>query len=439
MEVAVEKLPKSQVKLRIELTAEEVRPYLERAAKTLSQEQPPKGFRPGTAPLSVMRGAVGDRAIVERTLKELVPRTYVEAVAERSDFETIGAPKVAVERAALDAPWAYCAEVAVLPDVRLGEYQGIRGTRRAVAVEEAEVNRELETLRKMRASFLSVARPARTGDLVNIDITATADGAPLDPGPQTNQPFLLGEGNLVKGFEERLVGMREGDEGRFAVPFPENHHRAELRGRRVEFHVRMRAIQRRILPALDDRFAQGLGKFATLAELKQQLKANVRSEREDREQQRYQQELLDQVMEGSTYGEFPSELLERELDLMLGELQEGVAAMRLPFDTYLAQVKKTRAELRDGLRPQALRRIRAGLTLRALSRREGVSAKPEEVEEEVNGALKAFPNAEEARERVDLDALRDMAAAAVRNRKVFALLEAIAAANGSAEPATKSV
>lgn len=431
MKVAVEKLPKSHVKLRVELTAEEVRPYLERAAKALSEEQTPKGFRPGTAPFDVMRSAVGDQAIVEQALKDLVPKTYVEAVTEREDFETIGAPKVEVERVALDAPWLYTAQVAVLPEVRLGEYRNIHGARRAITMDAGEIDRELETLRKMRASFLSVARAAQKGDLVNVDITATADGAPLEPGPQTNQPFLLGEGNLIPGFEEHLVGMKEGEESRFTVTFPESHHRAELRGRRVDFHVRVRVIQQRILPALDDTFAQRLGKFSTLAELTHQLEANLRSEKEEREQQRFHQELLDQVIGATSFGDIPDELLERELDVMLTELQEGVAAMGLPFETYLAQVKKSRAELREGLRPQALRRIRAGLTLRALGKHERVDVTAAEVEEEVNSTLRAFPSPDEARKRVDLEALQDMAAAAVRNRKVFALLEGVAKTNGA--------
>lgn len=431
MQVSVEKLPESRVQFRVEVPPDEVRPFLESAAKELSKEHPAKGFRPGAVPLEVMRGVVGDERIAERALKALVPKTYVEALLEREDIEAIGPPEVAAERIAFGETWVYRATVAVLPTVTLGDYRGLTVPRRTVRVEAAEVERELETLRKMRASYLTVPRPAQQGDRVEVDIVGTLDRVPLESGNQRRQPLLLGEHRLVPGFEENLVGMKEGETKTFSVRFPENHH-AGLQGKTVEFTVTMGTVQQQVLPARDDAFAHGLGNFRDLADLQEKLNANIREEKERRERERFQQALLERVIAGATFGTFPEALVSRELDLMLSELKEGTAGMGLTFDAYLAQIKKTREDVRTGMRDQALRRIRAGLVLRVLAKVEGISSTEEEVESEVNEALKQFQGtAEEAAGQLDMDGLRALAAGTVRNRKVFEFLEAMARNSGT--------
>lgn len=426
MNVSIEKLPKSRVQVRIEVPVDEVRPFLEAAARGLSKEHAPKGFRPGAAPLEIMRNVVGDEKIAERALKTLVPRTFVDALLDRDDIEAIGSPEVEVETVAFDAPWVYRATVAALPEVRLGEYKSIRAQPKAVTVEPGEVDRELEELRKLRATYLAMPRGAITGDRVEVDIAATADRAPLAVGPERRQTLLLGDSHLVPGFEEQLLGMKEGETKTFSLPFPENHHRADLRGRTVEFSVTLRGVQQQILPELTDHFAQGLGKFTNLEDLRTKLGAHLREERAARERERFHAALLDAVVAQTTFGEFPDVLLERELATMLTELKDGVAAMGLKFSDYCAQIKKTEAELREGLKPQGLRRIRAGLALRAVAKAEGLAATEEEIVAEVNEALKALAHPAGAERQLDSETLKDAAAGAIRNRKVFAFLETLA-------------
>lgn len=426
MNVTIEKAPNSQVQLRVEVPAADVRPFLERAARELSKDHAPKGFRAGSVPFDVMRNSVGDQALTERALKEFVPRTYVEALLDREELEAIGQPEVVVETIGFDVPWVYTATVAVLPEVQLGEYRKVRGERRAVAVEEADVQREMERLQKMRASYLTVPRGAQKGDRVEVTVNATVDGTPLNVGPAEKHPLILGESHLMPGFEEQLLGAREGETKTFALPFPDNHHQEHLRGKTAAFTVTIGTIQQRVLPVPDDTFARGLGKFASLQELKDQLTKGLREEKEHREQERYQQELLRDVIVQTTFGEFPEVLVDRELDTMLAELKEGVADLGLSFEMYLSQLKKSPQELREQWKPQALTRIRAGLALRAIAKAEKITATDAEIQEEMNGVLKHFANIEEAEKRLDLDALRDLAAGTVRNRKVFAFLENLA-------------
>ena len=429
MNVSIEKLPKSRCLVRIEVPADDVRPFLEAAARDLSKEHTPKGFRPGAAPFGIMRNVVGDATIVERALKTFVPRTFVDALLDRDDIEAIGSPEVEVEAVAFDAPWAYRATIAVLPEVRLGEYKGIRAEQKTVTVEPGEIDRELEELRKLRATYLTVPRAAAKGDRVEVDVIATVDRVPLETGPERRQSMLLGDGNLVPGFEEQLSGMKEGQTKSFSLPFPQNHHRADLRGRTAEFTVTLHTVQQQILPELSDHFAQGLGKFLNLEDLKSKLAAHLREEREAKEHERFHQELLNAVVERTTYGEFPDILVERELETMLTELKEGVAEMGLTFADYCMQIKKTEAEFREGLKPQGLRRIQAGLALRTIAKAEKLTATDAEITEEVNTTVKLFPNPQEAQRKLDLDVLKDAASGAIRNRKVFQFLESLASGN----------
>ncbi|TSC72101.1 MAG: trigger factor [Parcubacteria group bacterium Gr01-1014_38] len=426
MKVAVEKAPKSRVQLRVEVPPDEVQPFLERAARELSKEHAPKGFRPGAVPFEVMRSAVGDQALVERALKEFVPRTYVQVLLDHEDLEAVGQPEVKVEAVALETPWVYLATVAVIPEVQLGTYQSIRAERRAVTVDDAEVQRELERLRKLRASYLTVPRGAQNGDRVDVTVSATVEQTPLDIGSPEKHPLILGESHFVPGFEQHLLGMREGEQKTFSLAFPENHHQSQLCGKTVEFTVTMGTVQQRVLPALDDAFARGLGKFSGLQQLTEQFTKNLREEKEAREQDRFQQDLLREVVAQATYGEFPDVLVERELDTMLAELKEGIADLGLSFEVYLSQLRKSPAELKVQWQPQALTRLRAGLALRAIAKAEKIAATDAEIQEEINGVLKQFPNLEEAKKRLDLDALSDLAAGTVRNRKVFTFLEGLA-------------
>jgi trigger factor len=426
MDVSVEKLPKSLVKLTVELDVDEVQPYLDAAAHDLSKEHPVKGFRPGSVPFEAMRSVVGDQTLAEKALQQIVPKTYVQTLMEREDIEAIGRPEVMARNVALGQPWKYEATVAVLPEVHLGGYQNIRGEKRELVVESQDVERELETLQKMRASYLTVPRPAQKGDRADVDIQATVENVPLEQGSATNQPILLGDGHLVPGFEEQILGMCGCETKTFTIAFPQHHHQPNLRGRTVQFTVTVNVVQQRILPTVDDTFAQGVGKFSGLQDLREKLTANIRVEKEEKEHQRLQVDLLNQVVKTTTFGEFPDILVEGEVDKMLSELQEGLGATGLSLDEYLQQIHKTADEVRAGFRPQALDRIRAGLTLRAIAKAEHVEVSDEEVTEEIQKVLQQFPDVEEAKKRVDLEELTGMATGTIRNRKAFALLEKFA-------------
>lgn len=423
MKTTKEQLDKSRVKLTIDLEQKEVRPFLEAAAKELSEKHPVKGFRPGTVPLKVMRSAVGDERIIETALQKLVPKTYVDAILEDETLEAIGQPEISAKKVGIDEDWQYEAIVATLPEISLGSYKEVAEKRVKQEISDEEVSTELEELRKMRASYITVPRAAQKGDKIELDVQIFSGNVPLEQGSSRKQTIVLGDGQLLPDFESQITGTKEGDAKKFPITFPADHIQKDLQGKTVDFSIKILNIQQQILPELNDSFAQGLGKFSTLEELKGKLKENMLQEKEQKEKERIQQSLLNQVIKKTTFGEIPEILIKGETDKMVSELERGMTSMGLTMEQYLQQLKKTPEQLREGLNGQAIERIKAGLTLRAIGKKENIRVEDAEVEKEINQVLKHFPDTENAKKKIDLDALADVTLSSIKNRKVFDLLE----------------
>jgi len=423
MKVTKEKLPKSKIKLIIEVEPDEVQPFLETAAKEESKKHPVKGFRPGQVPFDVMRSAIGDHHLIETALQKLVPKTYVDALLDDKEVEAIGRPEIEAKEAEIGKNWVYEATVTILPETKLGDYKTIKEEKKKIAVEQKEVDAELEELRKMRASYVAVQRPAQKGDHLEVDINVSADNVPLEDGNARKQSIVLGDSHLFPEFETKIVGAKEGETREFPIKFPADHHQKDLQNKAVDFKVKILTVQEQILPELNDVFAQGMGKFANLEELKTKIKENLALEKESKERQRVQQALLEQVVGKTTFLEIPDLLVESEIDKMVAELEEGIVQMGLTMEQYLTQIKKTREQMREGLTEQAHKRIKSGLTLREIAKVEKIEVSDDEVQKEVTKFLQRFPSAEEAKKQVDLEALTDITVGTLRNKKVFEILE----------------
>ncbi|MDO8512863.1 MAG: trigger factor [bacterium] len=426
MKVTKEKLPKSKIKLIIEIEPDEVQPFLDVAAKEESKKHPVKGFRPGQVPFDVMRSAIGDHHLVETALQKLVPKTYVDALLEDKEIEAIGRPEIEAKEVEIGKNWVYEATVSMLPDIKLGEYKSVKETKKQMTVEDKEVDTEIEELRKMRASYVTVQRVAEKGDRVDIDINVSADGVPLEDGNARKQSVILGDSHLFPEFEVQIIGAKEGETKEFPIKFPADHPQKDLQNKTVDFKIKVLTVQQQNLPEINDNFAQGMGKFANIDELKVKIKENILLEKEYKETQRLQQALLEQVVEKTTFEEIPELLVENELDKMVSEMEEGITQIGLTMEQYLLQIKKTQEQMRDGLKEQAMKRIKSGLTLRSIAKIENIEVSDDEVQKEMIKFLQRFPSAEEAKKQVDIEALTEITVGTLRNKKVFELLEKLA-------------
>lgn len=413
---------KSQVSLEITASAEDFKPYLERAARKLTKDRPLKGFRPGKAPLAVVIEAFGKERVMSEALDMAVPRMFVEELLEHN-IEALGRPDISMSKASLEEGIAFTATVDVMPEVKLGDAGKIKAEKREVKVSEEDVTKELGHLAKMRSTPLEVARPAQEGDTVTIDFQVSINGAALEGGESKNHPVKIGEGQFVPGFEEGLKGISAGDEREFSIKFPEDYAKEDIRGKEAQVRVKAHAVQKMVLPEINDEFAKGLGKFENLAALKDTLKKNMEHEREHKEKDRLRGELIEKLAEISEFGPMPESLIEGEIDRRINEFAQMLSWQQKTIDDYLAQQKKSMEQMRADMKESAEKSVRMSLALRQFVKQEKIEASEEEVRAAVQAYLAKYKNVEQAKEDVDEEELERQIASNLRNEKGMERLE----------------
>ncbi|MGH9856623.1 MAG: trigger factor, partial [Acidobacteriota bacterium] len=415
----------SQAELKITAAPEDFKPFLEKAAAKLSETHPSKGFRPGKLPVKMAAEAYGTEALLQEAADRAVPHFFVEAAVEHN-LEAINRPSISIEHIGLDAPLSFTATVDVLPAVTIGDPALLKVERRPVEVKDEHVEQELTYIAKMRGSFIDVARPAEKGDTVTVDFAVHVNGAVIEGGESKNHPVTLGDGHFVPDFEKGLTGIESGQERTFSMTFPADYPKQDLQNQVAEVHVTAHSVQKRVLPAINDEFARGLGDFKDVADLKRKLRENIRHELVHKEEDRVLGEVAENFAEQTQFGHIPTILVEKEIDRRLQELSEMLAVQQKTIGDYLHQNEKTIDEVREAMREVADKHVKIGLALRAFARQEDITVTKEEIEEEAVRQLQQYGDIEEAKKNINPEELREYVESMIRNRKTLKRLAEMA-------------
>ncbi|MEL7370571.1 MAG: trigger factor [Myxococcota bacterium] len=374
MKVQVEQLSNIERKLSIEVPWDTVKEELDLAYKGLSRRARVKGFRAGKVPRKVLeqlyRGTV-ENEVVSR----LVDESFRKAVQD-NDLVPIDNPKMdAFPKLENDTPLVFEATVEVKPEINIERYEGLDVVRKIRAVEDSEVDTELEQLRQkaMVIEAITDRSTAENGDMAVVDFFGTVDGEDFKGGKGINYTIELGGGQMIPGFEDQLVGMNIGDQKVFELAFPKGEAPEEVGDKTVDWKVDLKELKRKILPELDDDFAQDLGEYDTLDELKENLRENLAT----REDARSRRQLRDQVMEKLVEAnpvEVPPLMIERQLDFMLQE------ANRMAQQSSDPSVQEVIVKLREEARPQAEKQVAGMLLLESVARKAEIEASDEDIE-----------------------------------------------------------
>lgn len=421
MQCQTKQLEKSQTELTITVAPEEYQKFLERAAQDISEHVAIKGFRPGHAPYEQVKAAVGEMKIYEHALEYIVRRFYVDAATEHK-LDPVGMPKIELEKLAPGNEIVFKATVAILPDVKIADVASIKFEPKDVTVADADVDRVIEDVRKMRASEVIKNGAAGTEDKVVIDMDMLKDGVPLEGGQARKHSVYLSEEYYIPGLQKELVGLKKDDEKEFKLTMPAGHYQKHLAGQEVSFKVRVHDVYVRTLPELNDEFAKGLGQD-TVAALRSLIKENLSAEAKQKEDQRVEIALLDQLIDGSTIGVIPDILIEAEKDKMWFELKQGVEQQGMVWEEYLKSIKKGEEELRAGFADQAMRRAKAALISRALAKEQNLAPTGAEIDEEIAIIRETYKDNAQAQENLNRPEVRDTVATLIRNRKVIGWLK----------------
>ncbi|MBI4438270.1 trigger factor [Candidatus Uhrbacteria bacterium] len=421
-DIKTEMLEKNQIKLTFTITQEEAWPYLEEAAKRLSVQTQIPGFRPGHAGYEIVKARMGEMKILEEALEPLVRKSYVEAILSQR-LDTVGSPKIDVEKLAPGNDIVFTAVVVRMPEVTaLADFRKLSVAARASEIKDSEIDLALKDLTRMQTKEVRAAagEAVTLQDKIVVAMNMKLDGVPVEGGQSGNHAIYLTEDYYIPGLKEQVVGMKEGEEKTFTLPFPTEHVQKMLAGRDVVFEIVLKELYHLLPPTLDDAFAVSLG-TKSLASMRELIHKNLLDEKIREARTAEEKELLELLANKSQFENIPDLLLNEEINKMVGELKRAVESQGADFDSYVQNLKKTLAELKLDFTPQALIRIKVALVLRCVAKEENVEVKDSELDEELDRVASQYED-KETKERVYSPEYRDYMEQILRNRKTIDLL-----------------
>lgn len=421
MDVNIKKLSSNQIELEIAISVSQAETYFQLAAFELSKNLKVDGFRAGKIPPEIVERELGSKKLYDETANLAVSKTLPRAVLENS-IEMIGQPEIVVTQIARGNPMKYRAKIWVIPEIKLANYRGLEVKKQKLEVKPEEIDKSLEYLRKSRTKLITVNRPAKSGDRVEIDFITRSNGIKIEGGESKNHPLIIGESRFIPGFEKKLEGMKNNEEKEFSLKVPENWHQKKLANRNLDFKVKMNLVQERDVPVLSDEFAKSMGDFQSIEHLRSSIREGIFEEKKIKEKERIRMELIEKVANNSKM-DIPEALINIELDKMISELKVSIEDMGLDFDTYLHETKKTSEDLRKEWRKNAEKRVRISLVLREIAKKEKIKVSEEEISERINETLKYHPDIKKAEKNIDLSAFKEYTESIIKNERVFELLE----------------
>ncbi len=381
MSFKVEELGKSMVKLTIEVAADEFEKAMETAYQKNKNKLSVQGFRKGKAPRAMIEKMYGAGIFYEDAANELIPDAYEKAAIE-SGLDIVSRPEIDLVQVEKGKEFIFTAEVAVKPEVTLGEYKGVEVDKANVEVTEDEITAELDRVREQNARILTVDdRPVANDDEVVIDFEGFVDGTPFAGGKGEDYKLVIGSHSFIDTFEEQLIGKNIGEDVDVNVTFPTEYHAEELAGKPALFKVKIKAITAKELPELDDEFAVDVSEFDTLAEYKEDIKKNLLEKKEKEAKFAKEDAVVDKIIENATM-EIPDAMIDTQTRQMAEEYAQRLQMQGLNLEQYFKFTGMNANSFMENLKPQALKRIQCRLVLEAVVKAENIEVSEEELDKE---------------------------------------------------------
>lgn len=374
------------------------------------------GFRPGKAPLSVIRSRFQNE-IQQDVLEEVIPKA-LNARFQADGLQAVGQPNIVDLKFEPNQPLVFKAQFDVHPEFDLGEYKGLEVEYEDPEVAEKDVEDRVEQLRESKAEYINIdPRPAESGDYVVVGLES-GDGLEGEPIKNPEMMLQLGDPDTLPAFSEGIVGMTPGDTKDIAVEYPEDYGQERLSGKKVTFDVELKFIRRKELPMLDDEFAQSMGDFRTIDEFKEQVRTSIVAERQYRAQEEAKSKLIEKLADNHSFA-VPETYVERQLQMQLENYarslqMQGIDPRQLNFDMN---------KFRESQKDRATRDVRATLLLDRIAEVEAVAVQQDEVDREVQRLARSQREPVAAvRVKLEKDGGLDRIANRIRTDKAIALL-----------------
>ena len=399
MSLQVEKLEKNMAKLTIEVSAEDLDKAMEKAYQKQKSRISLPGFRKGKAPRKMIESMYGKGVFMEDAVNSLVPQEYTKALGE-CELEIVSQPEINVTQMEPGKALIFTADVAVKPEVTLGDYKGVEVPKTEIAVTDEEVDAEIKKEQDKNARTVVVEdRAAANGDITTIDFEGFVDGVAFDGGKGTDYALTLGSGTFIPGFEDQLVGANAGDHVEVKVTFPEEYQAKELAGKEAVFQCDVKKIETKEVPELDDEFAKDVSEFDTLAEYKEDVKKNLTEKKEKEARTAKENAAVDKAIENAQM-DIPELMTKTECRQMMDDFSRRMQQQGLSMEQYFQFTGQSMDKMMEDMKPQALKRIQTRLVLEKIAEVENIQPTEEEVNEEISKMAEMY--------KMEADKLKDL-------------------------------
>ena len=389
MSVKVEKLEHNMAKLTIEVPTEELEKAVEKVYQSQKKNISIPGFRKGKVPRTMVEKMYGAEVFYQDAANEIIPDAY-EAALKEVEEEIVSMPEVDVVQMKKGEPFIFTAEVALKPEVKLGQYKGVEVDKIDVTVSDEEVEAEIEKEREKNARTVEVTdRAVKDGDTVSLDFEGFVDGAAFEGGKGENYPLTIGSGAFIPGFEEQLVGTEIGADVEVNVTFPEDYQADNLAGKAAVFKCKINEIKEKQLPEVDDEFASEVSAFDTLEAYKADLKQNLEDKKFKEAKSAKTDAVIDAIIASSEM-DIPEAMIKTEQRQMLNDFAQRMQMQGLSMEQYFQFTGTTADMLMEQSKPQAEQRIKTSLVIDAIVAAENIEATEEEFAEEVKTMAEVY-------------------------------------------------
>ena len=391
--VKSEKLENNSHELQFSIDAATFSAAVDKAFKKEVAKYNIPGFRKGKAPRHMIEKMYGADVFYYPAINDLFPEAYDEAVKE-GGIEPVDRPEVDVVSANLTDGVVLKAVVTVKPEMKIGNYKGLKATKKVHTVEDSAIDAEIGRMQDRNSRIITREGAAENGDITDIDFEGFVDDVAFEGGKGEHFPLTLGSGQFIPGFEDQIVGHASGEEFDVNVTFPEDYQAEALAGKAAVFKVKLNEVKHKELPALDDEFAKDVSEYDTLDELKASIRKGMEEQAEKQAELEVENDLVDQVI-ATMEGDIPSVMIETRIDEMVRDFEYRLQQQGLRLQDYLKYMGGDVQKFRDGFKEQAEKQVKIRLALEAVAKAEGIEATQEDFDNEVKRIAEAYKMEEE--------------------------------------------
>lgn len=389
MSLQVEKMEHNMAKLTIEVEAEEVEKALQKTYLKERGQMSVPGFRKGKVPRQMIEKMYGPEVFYDGAANVMIPEAYGKAYDE-CEYEIVSQPKVDIVQLEKGKTFIFTAEVALKPEVTLGEYKGLTVEKTSVEVTDEEVDAEVAKEQENNARAIEITdRAVQDKDEVVLDFEGFVDDVAFEGGKGENYPLTIGSGSFIPGFEEQLIGAEIDKAIEVNVTFPEEYQAKELAGKAAVFKCTVHSIKGKELPELDDEFASDVSEFETLDEYKADVRTKLENKKAADAKNKKEDEVVNKAIENAAM-DIPDAMIDMQVKQLADDFAQRIQQQGLTVEQYLQFTGMTTEKMMEELRPQAVKRIQTRLVLESISKAENIEVSDERIDEELAKMAEAY-------------------------------------------------